>query len=139
MRITVKIPQKLLKIKSRFYQAMNRASLKIEDIGLKGIQNSIKKRWFRTGNSLNKVTSQRVDVSPEKKEINFISGTNYDIFGEYGTGKRGSSSQPEFTPSGWVYGTSIMGMDSRFMFHTGIEEVLPEINEKFVSEMMKAL
>ncbi len=138
MRFIVKVPRKLLNYKSRFVRAINRATTKIEDAGLKGIQNSIKKRWYRTGNSLKKVTFL-TKIEDEKNVISFLSGTEYDQFGEYGTGKKGSSNKPEFIPKGWSYGSSVMGMDPRFMFHQGIEEVIPEFRKDFVSEIKKAL
>lgn len=138
MKIIVQVPRKLFTYKSRFIRVIERSTTKIEDTGLRGIQNSIRKRWFRTGNSLNKVT---VSVKSDEKSANiiFVSGTNYDQFGEYGTGSRGAASKPKFVPNSWKYGNSILGMKSRFMFHEGIEEVLPEIREDFIKEIKKAL
>lgn len=137
MRILIKIPNKLLRYKSRFLSAISRGADRVEDTMLLGIQNSIKRRWFRTGNSLNKITSTQQIVDDGVK-ITVLSGTEYDQFGEYGTGKRGSSKRPSFVPSGYTYGI-VLGMDPRFMFHTGLEEVLPEIRRDFAKVVKKAL
>lgn len=138
MRFIVKVPKKLLNYKSRFVRAIQKATTKIEDAGLKGIQNSIQKRWFRTGNSLKKVTFL-TNIGDDSNKVSFLSGTDYDQFGEYGTGRRGGASRPDFIPKGWNYGSSVMGMNPRFMFHQGIDEVIPEFRKDFVNEIRKAL
>lgn len=65
-----------------------------------------------------------------------FSGTFYDVFGEYGTGKRGAEARPRVVPAGWRYG-SVPGMRARFAFHAGLDEAMPEIMNVFASKMRR--
>lgn len=63
-----------------------------------------------------------------------FSGRFYDVFGEYGTGRRGAEHRPAVVPSGWRYG-SVAGMRARFAFHSGLTEALPDIRQIFRDKM----
>ncbi len=118
----VNVPKGLLQLPERFRRGLDKGAKSVENTLKNGVRDSIMRRWYRTGESAHSITSEIID-NAEGHQIVVRSGTPYDVFGEYGTGRRGSADAPSFKPASWKYG-DLDGMKPRMAFHLGAEEVL---------------
>lgn len=96
-------------------------------------------RWFKSGATLQSAVEDTV-TEGDKKSYRFGPTASYAIFGEYGTGRRGSETGRP-APAGYRYGQKRGIRARRFGRHT-IAVVRPEVNaaaiqlaQKFAARM----
>lgn len=91
---------------------------------------SIRQRWYRTGATLESL-EEEVIVVGDKKTYRLVPSTFYAIFGEYGTGARGSRTGKP-APRGWKYGTHEKGsMAARRYSRIAVGIARPQVNDVF--------
>jgi len=91
------------------------------------VESSMRARWYRTGASLGALGKGEVISEGSKLIWRLTFGKFYDIFGEYGTGQRGSASgQP--APKGYTYGDK-PGMTARRFGRLAIDTAAPQIRD----------
>ena len=100
-------------------------------------ENSIRLRWYDSGETLRSLKEEVVDEGDTKIYRLFPTATNrgfpYPTAGEYGTGREGArTGQP--APSGWVYGNS-RGMRARRYSRIAVEQAKPRVIAK-ANELM---
>lgn len=131
----IQIPFALKTLKSRLLAAHSEAVTDSEIVLKRFVASSIRARWYRTGASLRAMDTQSQAGDGKGFAVAF-SGMFYDVFGEYGTGKRGAANRPAVVPAGWRYG-SVPGMRARYAFHAGLDEAMPEIMQVFRDKMRR--
>lgn len=85
---------------------------------------SIRERWYRQGRTLRSLKEETVTEGP-RKSYRLWPSIFYAIFGEYGTGRRGSQSGRP-APRGWRYGPK-PGMTARRYSRIAVEKARPKI------------
>jgi hypothetical protein len=91
------------------------------------VETSIRARWYRTGASLGALGKGEVTSEDNKLTYRLLFGKFYDVFGEYGTGRRGAASgQP--APKGYTYGDK-PGMAARRFGRLPIDATIPQIRD----------
>jgi hypothetical protein len=94
-------------------------------------QISIRQRWFRTGATLASLQEETVTEGNRKTFRLFPTATNdgapYPLFGEYGTGRRGSSTGRP-APRGYRYGDRA-GMTARRFSRIAVEQAKPQVDD----------
>lgn len=86
---------------------------------------SIRERFYRTGAGLRSLQDEVV-TDGQKKIYRLFPTAFYMIFGEYGTGRRGSNTGRP-TPRGWRYGPK-PGMAARRYSRLAVAKARPEID-----------
>lgn len=95
---------------------------------------SIREKFYRTGTGLRSLQDEIV-TEGQKKVYRLFPTAFYMIFGEYGTGRRGSvSGRP--TPRGWRYGQK-PGMTARRYSRIAVDKARPQI-DRVANERAKA-
>jgi hypothetical protein len=85
---------------------------------------SVRARFYRTGEGLRSLRDETVTEGP-RLIYRLTFGAFYMIFGEHGTGRRGSTSGRP-TPRGWRYGQRA-GMTARRFSRIAIDKAEPQI------------
>lgn len=120
IQISIKVPNKLLNLRREFQQSIQESLAENADILSAFTARSIRQRWFDTGKSLG---AFRKFFRLRQRFSGVTSGTFYDVFGEYGTGRRGQASSA-YHPQGWTYG-KLAGMAARRPFGKALTEASP--------------
>lgn len=90
------------------------------------LESSIRQRWYRTGASLASVEDEVIEQG-DTKTYRVGPRMFYDIFGEYGTGRRGAvTGQP--APTGYRYGPSA-GMAARRFARIAVGVARPQVED----------
>lgn len=90
------------------------------------LESSIRQRWYRTGASLGSVDDEIVEQG-DTKTYRVGPRMFYDIFGEYGTGRRGAATGTP-APVGYRYGPSA-GMDARRFARIAVGVAQPRVED----------
>jgi hypothetical protein len=92
------------------------------------VETSIRERWYDTEATLGSLEEQVV-TEGESKTYRLTPTTFYAIFGEYGTGQRGSvTGKP--APRGWKYGDK-PGMSARRFSRIAVGVARPQVEDVF--------
>lgn len=89
-------------------------------------ESSMRARWYRTGASVESL-AEKITADEHSATYTLTAGTFYSIFGEYGTGQRGSATgQP--APPFYRYGSK-PGMTARRFSRLAIDAAQPQIRD----------
>lgn len=124
------------KIFSDFRQRVER----LQDSILKGAQPivrrnwalSVRERWFRTGATLQSAVDE-FGAEGDRKFYRLRPTAFYAIFGEYGTGRRGSQTGRP-APAGYRYGPKI-GMRARRFARHALAVAKPQIEQSAIRKV----
>lgn len=128
----VRVPAHLLRLPAAFRRGLAKGAERAKVTLENAVKRSIRQRWHKTGAAEAAATGAVEDTTGGNVKIVMRSGTDYDVFGEFGTGETGAQDAPSFKPPNWNYG-KLAGMKPRMAFHLGKEEALAEMLEDISS------
>lgn len=127
MRYTTRVPARLKTIRTRIAGANLSFGDRAEKLLYAKVAASVRERWFRTGNSLRSLeTELKTSRNGEHVSINVHSGTDYDVFGEFGTRSRGRRNPAPHRPKTYKYSNQAGGIRARMMFLIGLSQAKKE-------------
>lgn len=131
--VTVSVPKFLTHFREAFSGLVDDVLDETSPILRREEQASIRSRWYRTGKTLRSLKEEVAEIKDGKVYRLFPTATSdrgapYPLFGEFGTGRRGSTTGKP-TPKGYKYGRK-PGMTARRFGRSAVQVARPKVIEK---------
>ncbi len=138
MRYTFSYPKKIKNLRNRIAGVNIAAGERMGKILFSKVSASVRERWFRTGESLRALqTEVKVSRNGETVAVAVLSGSEKDVFGEFGTRSRGRRNPAPHRPKSWRYSNAKGGIRARMMFLIGLEQAKKEARQALRDEAKK--
>ena len=122
--VTVSVPKFLSSFREEISDLRDEVAEKTAPILRREEEASIRSRWYRLGRTL-KSLREEIAHEPSKTVYRLTPTTSWAVFGEFGTGRRGSQTGRP-APKGYTYGDK-PGMEARRYSRIAVASATPKV------------